>query len=114
MANTLIACESTLIDIAKRYLSKAIDHVSLINVDDPDIPTATVNKRPKRFESSIDRKEKYSKTYKMHIHAVMSLLDILETGNKDQQLTLEVCVNLAELAVNYFFWSSMETGMITI
>lgn len=114
MANTLNACENTLIEIAKRYLGKAIDHVSLVNIDDPDAPTATVNKRPKRFETSINRKENYSKTYKMHIHAVMSLLDILETGNKEQQLPLEVCVNLAELAVKYFFWSSMETGMIAV
>lgn len=115
VANTLNACDKTIIEIAKRYLSKVIDHVTQINVDELDQPTeASITKRPKRFETSADRVENYSLTHKMHIHAVMSLLDILETGNKDQQLTLEVCVNLAELAVQYFFWSSMEPGTFVI
>lgn len=119
VAKTLTACESTLIEIAKRYLNKAIDHVSLIDIDDiGDIQTTHIRpdehiaKKPKTAESCINRKEKYSNTYRNHIHAVMSLLDILEVGKKDQPLSLDVCIKWAELITKYFFWSSMEPGMV--
>lgn len=120
IATTLVDCESTLIEISKRYLNKAIDHVSLIDIDDiemlpaTDQPLPPANKKLKTADSSINRKEKYSNTYRNHIHAVMSLLDILEIGHKDQQLSLEFCIKLAELNTKYFFWSTMESGRLKL
>lgn len=117
VAKTLVECDSTLIEIAKRYLNKAIDHVSLIDIDDIEMAPATdppASKKLKTIDSSINRKEKYSNTYRNHIHAVMSLLDILEIGHKDQQLSLEFCIKLAELNTKYFFWSTMESGRLRL
>lgn len=103
-------------EIAKRYLTKAMEYVSFINasellsaqtVDEP------VTKKIKTVESRLNRKErcyKYTIIYKQHIHAVMSLLDILEIGKKDQPLAMDKCIKWAELIVKYFFWSLTETG----
>lgn len=99
-----------------------MEYVSLINasevellddVDDMNGIDDPVAKRIKTIETRLNRKEKcstYSNTYKQHIHAVMSLLDILEIGKKDQPLPMDVCIKWAELSVKYFFWSLIETG----
>lgn len=52
---------------------------------------------------------KYSRVYKEHIHAVMSLLNLLDVGGADEGLALESYVKLSELIVKYFFWSLAET-----
>lgn len=70
-------------------------------------------KKIKIVESRLNRREKtytYSNVYKHHIHAVMSLLDILEIGKKERPLAMDTCIKWAELTVKYFFWSLIETG----
>lgn len=117
LTKTLTRCDTTLMEIAKRYLTKAMEYVSFINaskllseqltVDEP------VTKKIKTVESRLNRKEqcyKYTIIYKQHIHAVMSLLDILEIGKKDQLLAMDKCIKWADLIVKYFFWSLTETG----
>lgn len=118
LTKTLTHCDTTLMEIAKRYLTKAMEYVSFINASeflsydtDADEP---VSKKIKSAESRLNRKEKcfkYTMTYKKHIHAVMSLLDILEIGKKDQPLAMDKCIKWAELIVKYFFWSLTETGI---
>lgn len=116
LTKTLTRCDTTLMEIAKRYLNKAMEYVSFINASEllsAPIVDEPVTKKIKTVESRLNRKErcyKYTVTYKQHIHAVMSLLDILEIGKKDQPLAMDKCIKWAELIVKYFFWSLTETG----
>lgn len=116
LTKTLTHCDITLMEIAKRYLTKAVEYVSFINASQDlafEANDEPVSKKIKMVESRLNRKErcyKYTITYKRHIHAVMSLLDILEIGNKDEQLAMDKCIKWAELIVKYFFWSLTETG----
>lgn len=105
-------------EIAKRYLTKAMEYVSLINASQlmsyESMADEPVSKKIKTVESRLNRKErcyKYTLTYKQHIHAVMSLFDILEIGKRDQPLAVDKSIKWAELIVKYFFWSHIETGM---
>lgn len=104
-------------EIAKRYLTKAMEYVSFINASEflsCETTDEPLSKKIKSAETCLNRKEKcykYTMVYKRHIHAVMSLLDILEIGNKDQPLTMDKCIKWVELIVKYFFWSLTETGM---
>lgn len=104
-------------EIAKRYLTKAMEYVSFINASEVllcETADEPVSKKIKTVESRLNRKErcyKYTLTYKKHIHAVMSLLDILEIGKKDQPLAMDKSIKWAELIVKYFFWSLTETGL---
>lgn len=117
LTKTLLNCDATLMEIAKRYLTKAIEYVSFINASElmsfkteDDEP---VSKKIKLIESRLNRKERYHKytmIYKRHIHAVMNLVDILEIGRKDQPLAMDKCIKWTELIVKYFFWSLTETG----
>lgn len=121
LTKTLTNCDSTLMEIAKRYLTKAMEYVSFINASQL-ISTDTVNNEPvakkiKTVESRLNRKERcytYTVMYKQHIHTVMSLLDILEIGKKDQPLGMDKCIKLIELIVKYFFWSLTETGAYSL
>lgn len=118
LTRTLMQCDTTLMEIAKRYLARAVEYVSFINASDllseaSDEPLA---KKIKTVESTLSRKEKcykYAKIYKRHIHVVMSLLDILEIGNKEHSLSMENCIKWVELIIRYFFWSLTETGKTT-
>lgn len=116
LTKTLTNCDTTLMEIAKRYLTKAMEYVSFINASQllsTDMGDEPVAKKIKTLESRLNRKErcyKYTVMYKQHIHTVMSLLDILEIGKKDQPLAMDKCIKLAELIVKYFFWSLTETG----
>lgn len=121
LTKTLTHCDTTIMEIAKRYLTKAMEYVSLINASQllsmemaDDEP---VTKKIKLVESRLNRKErcfKYTLIYKRHIHAIMSLLDILEIGKKDQPIAMDKCIKWAELIVKYFFWSLTETGIQSI
>lgn len=116
LTRTLTHCDTTLMEIAKRYLTKAMEYVSFINASEllsSETADEPVSKKIKTVESRLNRKErcyKYTLTYKKHIHAVMSLLDILEIGKKDQPLAVDKSIKWAELIVKYFFWSLTETG----
>lgn len=116
LTKTLIRCDTTLMEIAKRYLTKAMEYVSFINASEllsAQLADEPVTKKIKTVESRLNRKErcyKYTIVYKKHIHSVMSLLDILEIGKKDQALAMDKCIKWAELIVKYFFWSLTETG----
>lgn len=119
LIKTLVNCDTTLMEIAKRYLTKAIEYVSFINASEllkmktnDDEP---VSKKIKLIESRLNRKERYHEytmIYKRHIHAVMNLVDILEIGKSDQPLAMDKCIRWIELTVKYFFWSLTETGKL--
>lgn len=105
-------------EIGWLYLSKAIGCVTYIDggsmCDDVGLPAITDEPLLKklRLTDSGQCKEdvlKYSRVYKEHIHAVMSLLNLLDVGGADEGLALESYVKLSELIVKYFFWSLAET-----
>lgn len=107
-------------EIAKRYLTKAIEYVSFINASElltlKTMDDEPVSKKIRLIESRLNKKERYQKytmIYKRHIHAVMTLVDILEIGNKDQPLAMDKCIKWTELFIKYFFWSLTETGKST-
>lgn len=117
LTKTLLSCDTTLMEIAKRYLTKAIEYVSFINASEQLASTVAddepVIKKIKLIESRLNRKERYHKytmIYKRHIHAVMNLVDILEIGINEQPLAMDKCIKWIELIVKYFFWSLTETG----
>lgn len=118
LKKTLANCDTTLMEIVKRYLTKAMEYVSFINASEllsSEEGCEPVSKKIKTVESGLNRKEKcfkYTQSYKSHIHAVMSLLDILEIGKADQQLSMDKCIKWTELIVKYFFWSLTETGKL--
>lgn len=100
------------------YLSKAIECVTYVDggsmCDDVGSPAATDEPLLKKLRLTDARQSKedvlkYSRVYKEHIHAVMSLLDVLDVGGADEPLALESYVKLSELVVKYFFWSLAET-----
>lgn len=117
MTKTLISCEATLIEIAGKYLTNAMDYVAKINtanLDSNEMADEPLNKKIKIIESRLNRHEKtfnYSNLYKRHIHTVMSLLDILEIGKKDRPLAMDTCIKWAELTVKYFFWSLIDSDV---
>lgn len=107
-------------EIGWRYLSKAIGCVTYVDGEgnmSEDIPLPANTDEPllKKLRLTDSRliKEnvlRYSEVYKKHIHAVMSLLNVLDVGGADDVHALESYVKLAELIVKYFFWSLAETN----
>lgn len=52
---------------------------------------------------------KYYSVYSEHIHAVISVIDILEIGTREE-LPMDENIKLAELTVKYFFLSLVDSG----
>lgn len=104
-------CLKTLIEIGSHYLAKSMESIasaSKINSDANQKEPPT--KKPKPIEQlpSIRMSCTYSNAHKSHIHALMSLLNLLEAGKKDEILAMDTCIRLAEIFVKYFFWSLAE------
>lgn len=115
--STTIKCTTVLIEIAWRYLSKAMNCVAfaksfeLISKAD-DITEEPAIKKLRLNESRLSKEKSltYSLVYKEHIHAVMGLFDVMEIGKIDEALGMEAYIKLSELTVKYFFWSLIEPG----
>lgn len=106
-------------EIGWRYLSKAIECVTYVegnNIVDNVLSFANAEeplmKKLRLNESQLNKETvlNYSNMYKEHIHAIMSLLNVLEVGSAEEGLPLESYIKLAELIVKYFFWSLAETN----
>lgn len=106
-----------LMEIGWRYLSKAIECVTYVDAgnisgDVNAISDEPLLKKLRLTEARLTRENviNYSRAYKEHMHAVMSLLNVLDVGGDDDVLAMESYIKLAELIVKYFFWSLAETG----